>query len=448
MSGAASPGRRSVLRSLSAASVAALTGLGAGACANRPPVVGPSPTDADFGRVGSGTITFWARSDTGPVPTQIVKAFNAAQSEIRVELTLIPGTQQITKIATAIRGDSQPDVFAVDDFYATALTYYKALTDVTDAVARLPYRKELSRGMQRTLQLDGRTYGVPFASDMSGLWYNRDLLRKADLDPEQPPTTFDAVVTAARKITAAAGGSARGFTFAGNCPGCMSFTGLPSVWAGGEHLVDGEPGDQRANIAGNEPLREVLTAYRELWTSQSSSPTSRTESGATWGADFRNGDVGIFPGGYGSVVGQVPDAALARFGLVPLPGPTGGRSTFTGGDVIGIPAGARNPSAAWKFIQFALSEAQQLALPAIGFTPVRSDVLTPAYRAKYPLNAVLLAQQGVGYIERSVAAGTIFNQPSGAWPGMVQEAVFGSGVASALRTGQDRAQSALSEVNV
>jgi len=440
--------RRSVLRGLSAASIAALTGLGTASCANRPPVVGPSPADPDFGSVGSGTIDFWARSDTGPVPTLMVKKFNAAQSEIHVNLTLIPGTQQITKIATAIRGDSQPDVFAVDDFYATALTYYKALTDITEAVEKLSFRKELSKGMLQTVQLEDRSYGVPFASDMSGLWYNKELFTKADLDPDKPPTTFDAVVAAAKKITAAAGGTARGFSFAGNCPGCMSFTGLPSVWAGGQHLVDGEPGNQRANLAGNEPLREVLTGYRDLWTTNNASQTSRTESGATWGADFRNGRVGILPGGYGTVVGQVPDAKLATFGLVPLPGPTGGTSTFTGGDVIGIPAGARNPSAAWKFIQFTLAEAQQLALPGIGFTPVRGDVLTPEYRKKYPLNAVLLGLQDVGYIERSVAAGTIFNQPSGAWPSTITEAVFGAGVDSAIRHGQSQAQSALSEVNL
>ncbi len=441
------PTRRSVLRGLSAAAVAALTGLGAGACARRPAAVGPGPTDPDFGSVGSGTISFWARSDTGPVPTQMVRRFNAAQSEIRVELTLIPGTQQITKIATAIRGDSQPDVFAVDDFYATTLTYYKALTDVTEAVARLPFRDQLSKGMQQTLALAGRTYGVPFASDMSGLWYNKGLFERAGLDPAKPPTSFEAVVGAAKKITTA-GGGARGFSFAGNCPGCMSFTAMPSVWAGGQHLIDGEPGAQRANLAGNEPLRAILSAYRELWTSNSSSQGSRTESGATWGADFRNGRVGILPGGYGTVVGQVPDDKLAGFGLVPLPGPTGGRSTFTGGDVIAIPAGARNPSAAWKFIQFALAEAQQLALPAIGFTPVRSDVLTADYRKKYPLNAILLGLQDVGYIERSVAAGTIFNQPSGAWPTMITEAVFGGGVDPAIATGQKQAQSALAEVNL
>ncbi len=442
------PTRRSVLRGLSAAAVAALTGLGTTSCARRPEPVGPGPTDPDFGSVGSGTINFWARADTGPVPTEMVRRFNEAQSEIRVELTLMPGTQQITKIATAIRGDSQPDVFAVDDFYATALTYYKALTDVTEAVGRLPFRNELSSGMQQTVQLEGRSYGVPFASDMSGLWYNKALFTRADLDPEKPPTSFEAVVAAAKKITAAGGGTARGFSFAGNCPGCMSFTGLPSVWAGGEHLVEGEPGDQRANLAGNEPLREILMGYRDLWTSGNASQSSRTESGATWGADFRNGRVGILPGGYGTVVGQVPDEQLATYGLVPLPGPTGGTSTFTGGDVIGIPAGARNPSAAWKFIQFTLAEAQQLALPAIGFTPVRSDVLTPEYREEYPLNAVLLGLQDVGYIERSVAAGTIFNQPSGAWPSTITEAVFGGGVDTALRRGQDQAQSALAEVNL
>lgn len=440
------PDRRTVLRGLSAASVAALTGLATAGCGSGRKVVGPAVGDPDFGEVGSGTIRFWARSDTGTVPKALVEKFNRSQSDVRVELTLIPGGQQVTKIATAIRGDGQPDVFAVDDFYGTTLTYYGALTDLSEPIRRLDFVKTLSPGMLGTVTLDGRRYGVPLESDLSAVWYNRKLFERADLDPDQPPTSFEKIVSAARAIKGS-GGDVSGFSFAGNCPGCLNFTALPSVWAGGQHLIDGDPGDQRANVAGNADLRAILSDYHELWADGLATTGSRTQSGSTWGADFRGGNVGLSPGGYGQVVGQVPDAQLGDYGLFPLPGPTGGKSTFVGGDVITIPAGATNPSAAWRFIRFCLEQEQQLDLPALGFTPVRSDVLTDDYRKKYPLNAVLLELQEVGYIQRTVAGNQLFNQPSGAWPAMFTDAVFNGNVDGAIRTAQDSFQSTLAEVN-
>ena len=53
-----------------------------------------------------------------------------------------------------------------------------------------------------------------------------------------------------------------------------------------------------------------------------------------------------------------------------------------------IPAGAPNASGAWEFIKFALDEKQQFQFPALGDTPVRTDILTPAFSAKYPYDAV------------------------------------------------------------
>ena len=67
----------------------------------------------------------------------------------------------------------------------------------------------------------------------------------------------------------------------------------------------------------------------------------------------------------------------------PLPGPNGGYSTFDGGDDFVIPAAAKNPSGAWEFIQWVLQTQQQDQYPDLGATPVRTDVLTPAFTAKH-----------------------------------------------------------------
>ena len=49
---------------------------------------------------------------------------------------------------------------------------------------------------------DGRMASMPFNSSTAVMWYSKDAFRKAGLDPEKPPTTWDDVVKAAQAIKA------------------------------------------------------------------------------------------------------------------------------------------------------------------------------------------------------------------------------------------------------
>ena len=47
---------------------------------------------------------------------------------------------------------------------------------------------------------EGRNYAVPTAVDGSFIVYNIDLFEQAGLDPDNPPSTWDDVLEAARAI--------------------------------------------------------------------------------------------------------------------------------------------------------------------------------------------------------------------------------------------------------
>jgi sn-glycerol 3-phosphate transport system substrate-binding protein len=47
---------------------------------------------------------------------------------------------------------------------------------------------------------DGRMASMPFNSSTAVMWYSKDAFRKAGLDPEKPPATWEAVVKAAQTI--------------------------------------------------------------------------------------------------------------------------------------------------------------------------------------------------------------------------------------------------------
>jgi multiple sugar transport system substrate-binding protein len=116
----------------------------------------------------------------------------------------------------------------------------------------------------------------------------------------------------------------------------------------------------------------------------------------------------------------------------------GGRCFFDGGDNFAIPAGAANPSAAWEYVLFCLEIEQQSLLPEGGYTPIRSDVLTDEFRARFPLAVAPLEQIDAGYAPLSLSYNRIYNQPDGPWLEMFRSAVFEGRIDEAMAAAQPR----------
>ncbi|MET3805503.1 multiple sugar transport system substrate-binding protein [Nakamurella sp. UYEF19] len=417
-------------------------GLLLAACGGAGVLDSPDLSAAGFGTKATGTVQLWVRAATQALSAPIVTKFNNTHHDLNVVMTAIPDTQYVTKLATAIRGRNVPDVVDVDDINSTLLAYHDALTDITDLVKPLPYLDKLSPGHLNLATLGGRIYALPYAADVSVLHFNKTLFTKAGLDPAKPPASLAEVVAAARAITKL-GDGIKGISFGGNNPGIMGFIGLPSVWASKDYLFRGEPGNQTANVADNRALRTFLQAYQTMWAEGLATTSSRTESGATWGKDFLTGKIGIWPGNEGALVGGGLTKEFAtEVGVVPLPGAVSGTCVFDGGDNIAIPRGARNASGAWEYIQFALQTEQQSLLPEAGYTPIRSDVATAVFRAKYPRTAVAVDALPTGYAEKTIAYNTAVNQTSGPFFTMWTRAVFDGdvdGAFAAAQTGFTRA---------
>lgn len=394
-----------------------------------------SPGSAKFGTGATGTVQFWARSVSQVLAKKLVNEFNATHPHLKVVLTLTQPNQALTKLSTAIRAGAPPDVIGLNDINVPVLTREHVLMDLTPAISRLPYAGSLSPGHMGLATYQGRKYGVPMWADLSILWYNKTLFRRAGLNPDAPPANFAQILADARKVSAL-GHGIYGATFAGNCQGCLGFTVEPNVWAAGVHMIEGPIGSQTAHITGNQPLARVLTLYRTLWADKLVPPADRTQNGTTWGQDFAAGKVGIMPGGYGQGFNLLSASMKAQAGAAPLPGPDGGYSTFDGGDDFVIPNGSKNPSGAWEFVQWALQAQQQEQYPDLGATPVRTDLLTAAFRAAHPFDAVALKALGHGYAPVTLTYNATYNQPSGSWFQMFTTAVYGGNLAKALQQGQ------------
>jgi multiple sugar transport system substrate-binding protein len=426
---------------LAAGAVAAALALGA--CSSGGSSTGSSQSAKTFGVNATGTVHFWARQATDGPAKVLVKKFNATHKNLKIVLHLTPPNDDTSQLATAIRAGSPPDVVGLNDIDVPTFSHENALLDITKYVDALPYKSALSPGHLALATIGNKYYGVPYLADLSVLWYNKTLFKDAGLNPNDPPTNYAEIMTDAKKISAL-GHGIYGFSFAGDCQGCLGFTMLPSLWANNVHLISGPLGNQTANISGNSQLKTMLADYRTLWANKEVPLADQTQNGLTWGADFEAGKVGILPGDYGFATKLTN---TAEFADAPLPGVTGDNySTFDGGDDFVIPAGASNPSGAWEFIKWALEPAQQQAYPAEGDTPVRTDILTPSFAATNPDDAVALKALAKGSVEYTLAYDAVFNEPGSPWFKMFEDAVYNGNLNAGISEGQSGIASTLQQV--
>jgi multiple sugar transport system substrate-binding protein len=395
----------------------------------------PDVEKAGFGEHATGTVKVWCRSATQAGVQVAVDRFHKSQDRLRVDLTPVLDGQYVTKLATAIRGREVPDLVDIDDINSMLFIYRDAFTDLTPLIEALPFREAISPGHLRLATRKGRTYGVPYLADNSVLFYNRELFDRAGLDPAKTVTSFDGLLHAAREIRAL-GKDVYGWSIAGNSPGILGFVVQPHIWATGTDQIRGTIGRQRGHIEGNEPLRRTLELYRTLWKEHLLPLANFADSGATWGADFRTGKIGMLPANYAAAVVAADKATRAKMGVHLLCGPDGGSAFFDGGDNMCIPRGAQNASGAWEFARFAIGLTQQYQLPVGGYSPIRSDIVSKRFRADYPLDVAALVQIHRGYAPVTLAYNLLYNQADSPFIAMFRKAVFGGDLHGALAQAQ------------
>ena len=429
--------KRRIFALFSATALVAATAAGCSSSGSTPAASTASgPGSASFGVNAKGTVQFWARNVSKTLAQKLVSEFNASHSNLKVKLTLTSINDDTTSLATSIRAGDPPDVVGLNDIDMPTFTRNGSFTDLTKAISKLPFASSLSPGHLGLGIYQGKQYGVPYWADLSVLWYNKNLFKQAGLNPDNPPVTYAQILSDAQKINKL-GHGINGFTFAGDCQGCLGFTVQPGIWAAHSYLTKGDIGSQTANITGNQELIQALTLYRQMWSQHLVPDNARTDNGPTWGQDFAAGKIGIMPGGYGQLVTIAKPADLGSvFADSPLPGATGDYSTFDGGDDFGIPAAAKNPSGAWEFVTWVLQQQQQQQYPDLGATPIRTDLLTPAFSSAHPLDAVPLKALAHGYAPVTLIYNQAFNEASGPWFQMFQTAVYEGKMSTALQQGQ------------
>ncbi|GLX06249.1 sugar ABC transporter substrate-binding protein [Microbispora sp. NBRC 16548] len=405
-----------MFRRLPAITAAALLAAALAACGGGEPA-----GSASAGSSGPVTVTMWTRAATQAQSQRLVDAYNATHKN-QVKLTVIPTDNYQPRIAAAAGAKQLPDIFAADVIFVPNYTSQGLFLDITDRITKLPFKDALAPSHMRLGTYENRQYTLPHTLDLSVWFWNKDLYKKAGLDPEKGPATLKEFAEQATTVQEKLGkdGKVHGTFFGGNCGGCYVFTFWPSVWAAGGDVMN-EDGTQ--SLVDKSPMTDVFGIYRSLYEKGVTGPTTKEEQGPTWTGFFPKGEIGVMPMP-STTLGSMP--ADMKIGVAPIAGPDGGQSTFVGGDSVGISATSQHPDEAWDFLSWSVSDEAQVEVMAKNKDVVaRTDLADNTYSSADPRVVLINSLVAKGRTPYALKFGQTFNDPQGPWLRLAREAVFG-----------------------
>lgn len=399
----------------------------------------PSPGGEEYGVDDGTTLSLWTRSVTADQTELLVDRYNETHQN-KVEVTVLPRDQALQAVTAAAGADDLPDLLGGNVIDGANYSSLGLWHDLTDRINELPFRDMLAPAHMRIATWEDKIYAVPHVVDVSAIYYNRVLFERANLDPDNPPTTLQGWRDTAEAISAL-GPDIDGMYFPGNCAGCLVFITWPSIWAGGGTVMNE---DGTAATLDTPIAQGVYDWYNDMFQSGLMRPTSQDEPGATQNEIWASGTVGFMLLG-SKALGQVPVSDALEPDVAPIPGVDGGVSTFVGGDVMGVSTSSDKVDAAWNFLAWTLSEEAQLELYARNlFMPVRTDLAQNEYHAgddRLVTFNELVAQGETPYAPNFFQC---FNDPLGPWLSTARGAIFGDEVSGALNSGNEQLTQCLS----
>jgi len=216
----------------------------------------------------------------------MVEQFKTAHPNYEITTTE-DGWDAQTFTARLAAGDL-PTVVGVPFTEIRGLIERGQVADITDATTELGVLDQLNPQLTDLVTNDGHIYGVPTLAYAMGLVYNRAIFEAAGLDPDAPPTTWDAVREAAKTITDTT--DAYGFA--------QVTTDNQGGWVLGAEIAS--RGGQLVNAAGDEvafdapPATDSLQLLHDMrWVDESLSPNG-LQAALDLAQSFAAGQVGMF----------------------------------------------------------------------------------------------------------------------------------------------------------
>lgn len=154
----------------------------------------------------SVALDFWngLTGGDGPFMLGLVEEFNAAHENIEVTMNATPWAEFYQTLPAAVSSGAGPDVVVIHSFQIATNAARQVLLPLDQVATELGLAEtDFSPPVWQAGIFNGQRFGIPLDVWPDGLFYNKQVLQQAGLDPNTPPQNGEQYLSALEQLKAA-----------------------------------------------------------------------------------------------------------------------------------------------------------------------------------------------------------------------------------------------------
>lgn len=321
----------------------------------------------------------------------LIDEFNVSQDEYEASHVYVPFADYEKQLTLGIASGELPDLVILDGCGMASFIQLGLFGDISDADINWD---EYMEGPMESTMLDGKHYGIPFATNCTALFYNKDLFDAAGIDYPDENTTWDEFHEMAKALTK---DGVSGFGNAATNTDEGTFQCLQWLYTAGGSYTDIEDGVDAYKL-----MQEMIEDGS--WTKECVNWTQSDVNN-----NFMAGNLAMQQNGPWQIPGIEANAPDLNYGVTVLPKKDADSEQATsilGGENMGV-VNKDDTSGAEAFLKYYdQTDVMVDAMKQYGSYPPKTEAAKDSYWTDDPIQKAFLTQ-----IDTSIPRG-----PSAAWP--------------------------------
>lgn len=305
---------------------------------------------------------------------RIVRDFEAQNPGVKIEYIGTPFEETINQATVAIVGNNAPDVIQVVSGWIPQLHSLGGLEPLNALIGAGDIAK-YPKGSIDAVTYDGNVLALPWIPGPIMVGYNRNLMKEAGLNPDQPPKTWAEFAAAVDKICALGdrnGGKVYGVALRSARHPNSAHWSIPMIWANGGDVVDAKG----KVVFNTDATRKTYAWYKDVIARKCSPEFFGIQESRNIFAQGRAGFIFEGPWLKGLIEkvsdGKLKVAADGDVWISTMPASADGRvRQIENSNMLVITKQSKNKALAAKFVQFVLGN-----LPTVEYYYETSSQLT------------------------------------------------------------------------
>ena len=321
----------------------------------------------------------------------LLDGFNASQDEYEATHVYVPFSDYEKQLTLGIASGELPDLVILDGCSMASFIQLGLFGDISDADINWD---EYIEGPLESTMMDGKHYGIPFATNCTALYYNKDMFDAAGIDYPDENTTWDEFHEMAKALTK---DGVYGFGNAATNTDEGTFQCLQWIYTAGGSYTDIEGGVDAYKL-----MQEMIEDGS--WTKECVNWTQSDVNN-----NFMAGNLAMQQNGPWQIPGIEANAPDLNYGVTVLPkkdADSGQATSILGGENMGV-VNKDDTSGAEAFLKYYdQTDVMVEAMKQYGSYPPKTEAAKDTYWTEDPIQKAFLTQ-----IETSIPRG-----PSASWP--------------------------------